>query len=492
MKPIKFKGAAWDSALLAFVKIVTMAAAIAQTKILSVGFSLQQYGTYSQANTIVGIIASFIALGLGDAVNYFYNNKKSGISDQERMATVNTVISIELIAGAVVTAVVLLCQDLIVAYFSNEALKAMLLLIAMKPIADNVLAIYQVLFISAGKAKVIAVRNLAVSMLKLLVMYCAVYLLQSVTAIFALIILLDVLQIVLFNEVFAKSVFRINPIKGDWKQVKTILAYSLPMGVFAITGTLNREVGKLLVSYVATTEEVAIYANCSKVLPFDIVAVSFATVLIPYIMRYVSGEEKESAVKLFRAYLKICYFFAFTMGVAVLIVNEQAISFLYSSEYLPGKSVFIVYIIDSMIRFASMHLIITSAGKSKLLMRYSIVSLVANVVLTIVLYRLLGFVGPAIATVLVSGGYMLAILNRSVKILDARWLDIFDLKDLGLLGMQLAATGTVFAFAHRFLLRTGIHPYISMIAVMILFALTNLIFLKNRIKKVLSIINSLK
>lgn len=491
MKPIKFKGAAWDSALLAFVKIVTMAVTIAQTKILSVGFSLQEYGTYSQANTIAGIITSLIALGLCDAVNYFYN-KKSGIREDERMATVNTILAIELIAGAVVAAVILLCQDFIVDYFSNEALKTMMLLIAMKPIADNVLAIYQVLFISAGKAKVIAIRNFVVSLLKLLAICCAVYLFKSVEAIFALIILLDILQIVLFNELFAKNVWRINPNKSNFKHVKTILAYSLPMGVFAITGTLNREVGKLLVSYVATTEELAIYANCSKVLPFDIVAVSFATVLIPYIMRYVSGNEKENATKLFRSYLKICYFFAFTLGVAVLIVNEQAISFLYSPEYLPGKSVFMVYIIDSMVRFASMHLIITSAGQSGTLMRYSLFSLIANMILTPVLYNVLGFIGPAVATVAISFIYMLLIVNRSVKILDARWLDIFDIKDLALLSVQLAATGAAFAVIHQMLLGYGINQYVSMIVVMGAFALLNLVLMKNRIKIVLSTINSLK
>ena len=63
------KGASWDSLFLTVVKLVTTLTAIIQTKILSVGLSLTDYGTYSQANVVVSLGTSFLLLGLGDAIN---------------------------------------------------------------------------------------------------------------------------------------------------------------------------------------------------------------------------------------------------------------------------------------------------------------------------------------------------------------------------------------------------------------------------------------
>ena len=140
------------------------------------------------------------------------------------------------------------------------------------------------------------------------------------------------------------------------------MKYGFPMGIFALTNTLTRDIDKLIIGYMSDTETVAIYSNCSKVLPFDIIVVSFATVLIPYIMKYISQNQLENSILLFKNYLKIGYYTVWTFGAAVLVVTKQAICFLYSSEYLVGEPIFILYVVDSMIKFASMHLILTASG----------------------------------------------------------------------------------------------------------------------------------
>ena len=55
MKKISMRGASWDSMFLAFVKILTTLSSIILTKILSAGLSLEAYGTYAQANTVIAI-----------------------------------------------------------------------------------------------------------------------------------------------------------------------------------------------------------------------------------------------------------------------------------------------------------------------------------------------------------------------------------------------------------------------------------------------------
>ncbi|MFQ7526630.1 MAG: hypothetical protein ACLRMN_02620 [Mediterraneibacter gnavus] len=84
MKHINTKGASWDSMFLTFVKILTTLTSIVVTKILSVGLSLTDYGTYSQAILIVSIGTTIILFGLGDALNYFYNNQSIEATEEKR------------------------------------------------------------------------------------------------------------------------------------------------------------------------------------------------------------------------------------------------------------------------------------------------------------------------------------------------------------------------------------------------------------------------
>ena len=492
MKKISFQGATWDSVFLTFVKFATTFTAIIQTKILSVGLSLTDYGTYSQVNVVISIATSLLLLGLGDAINYFYNNRSEKYGEAERRYVVHTVYAIEIAAGIVLVGIMIIFQDYIISYFSNTALKTILIIVSIKPMLDNLIYFYQILFVSVGKAKLIAFRNLAISILKLIAIFIAVHIFKSIKVIFVALILLDILQLIFFAAFFSRDGFVINPFFGKKKYIKEILAYGLPMGIFSLTNMLTRDIDKLIIGNMADTETLAIYTNCSKVLPFDIIVASFATVLIPYIMKYITADDRDSSISLLKNYLKIGYYSVWIFGTAVLIVSDQAISFLYSDEYLAGKTVFIMYVIDSMIKFASMHLILTASGKTRMLMIYSLISLIVNTVLNVMLFKIIGITGPAAATLIVAIGYAAVILHNTIKILKAKWAEIFDVKDLVRFVFTLCITGLLFGFINQILLKFGMNKYMAMIGVMGCFSLCNLLLYLERLKRVFATINKLK
>lgn len=70
------KGNSGNSVLLAVVKAFTTVSGILSTMIMSHALSLELYGTFSQTNLIVTTATNITALGLVDAVNYFYNRSK--------------------------------------------------------------------------------------------------------------------------------------------------------------------------------------------------------------------------------------------------------------------------------------------------------------------------------------------------------------------------------------------------------------------------------
>jgi O-antigen/teichoic acid export membrane protein len=489
---MSLKGASWDSFFLTFVKIVTTFTAIIQTKILATGLSLTEYGTYSQANVIVSIGASLLLLGFGDSINYFYNNKTVNTTEKERISFVNTIYFLEFVFGIIFALIMVLGRSFFSTYFNNVALKAVIIIVAIKPMLDNMISFYQILYVSTGKAKIIAVRNFVVTVLRIALMYISVYVFKNIIWIFWSLILLDVLQLLFFEIWFIKDGFLVNPFKVSFNKIKPILAYGLPMGVFALTNQLTRDIDKLVIGRFADTDTMAVYTNCSKILPFDIIVLSFATVLIPYITRYISAQKNTETVKLFSNYIKIGYYSVWILGTAVLITAEQVIAFLYSDAYTVGKDIFVIYILDSMLKFASMHLILTSSGKSKQLMLFSIITLILNFVLNIILFQLLGNIGPAIATLLVTAIYIIMVLNSSLKTIKAKWKDIFEIKDVLPFVFKLVVFAVIFYAVNRVLLHVDVNKYIAMFISAGGFCIVNLILNIKKIKTILKEVNTLK
>lgn len=489
----KMKGATWDSIFLIVVRLATILTTIIQTKILSIGLSLHEYGSYSQALLVVSVTTSCIMLGLGDGLNYFYNSNLNTLGgDGKRTAYVNTIFFLETVLGIGGALVICFGRNLLANYFGNPDVSILLCIVAVKPVLDNIIYLYQLLFISNQKAKIIAIRNLVISVAKVLAIWVFVQIFSSVRLICVSLVALDVANWIVFKLLLSRDQIKVNIARADLHCIKKIVAYSLPMGVYAFTNALLRDVDKIIIGNMASTADLAIYTNCSKILPFDIVAASFATVLIPYIMRYVSANEKKGLESLFANYMKIGYYTVWTLAAGALIVSGQLVEFLYSPEYLAGKGIFILYLFDSMIRFASFHLVLTASGHSRVIMRYSIISLAANLVLNIVLFYLFGMIGPAISTVLVTAVYTGAILKKTLVVTGMQITHIFNFRELMVFVGELVIAAIVFSYFNRMLLLAGLDRSLTMMIVAALFCGSVLLINARKICAALKTINSLR
>ena len=126
------------------------------------------------------------------------------------------------------------------------------------------------------------------------------------------------------------------------------------------------------------------------------------------------------------------------MAAGVIPLAEEIVQFLYSSKYIDAAPIFRVYVMVDIIRFMSLSLVLSASGKTKLLMKISIGSLLANLCLNIVFYKVMGIIGPSIATLLimfVSGlltiYFSAATMHANLRtILNARELSVYLIKIL--------------------------------------------------------------
>lgn len=420
-------GAAINSMLLAFVKIITSLLSMATTRILCSILSETQYGTYAQVLLIVSTIASITILGMTDAVNYFYNKYYGTRKANEYVATI---FFLQLIVSFFGFVFVFAGKDFIVQYFGNSSIENLLVFAAILPFINNLLSMLQVLFISIGKAKLIAFRNLIVSILNLCCFSIGCYVTNNIRILLAITVSLNVLQILYLVIVLTKNglIIKFRDINISFSG--EIFKYCIPMEMFILTNALARDMDKYVISGYESTEVVAMYTNAAKVLPFDIIMTSFLTVLIPIITKLLGEKNKKEASALYSDFLMFSCITTMIMAAGVIPIAENVVLFLYSSKYIDATPIFRVYVMVDIIRFMSLSLVLSASGKTKLLMKISIGSLLANLILNIILYKIFGVIGPSIATLLIMFVSGLLMIHFSAATMGAKMHEILNVKVL--------------------------------------------------------------
>ena len=482
----KLGGVSLDAIFLTFVKLLTTGLGLIITRLLSEYLSVYDYGVYSQALLLVSTVSSFTIFGMMDGINYFYCSE-SDIDKRESYTA--TIFSMQCIVSSAAGAGLLILSVPLCDYLGNPGIERLLVFVAMLPLLQNVLSIIQVLMISVGKARMLALRNFVISVVRLTVVFFVVTFVRNVAIILATTVVLDVLQIAVFLIVLKNNGCNVKLLKTDFRLIPAILKYCAPMAVFTMVSSVNRDMDKYLVSIMTDTKTLALYANASKQLPFDILMTSFCTVLIPYITKYISDQNKKRASELYKIFLEITYISTGILCCAALSAAPQLMKLLYSNKYTDGIVIFMIYILVDLFRFTNITLVLSAAGKTKTLMMIGLGSVACNLVLNSLLYSWLGLIGPAIATLIVtvlSGCLMIYFNSRA---LECKITNFFDIKYLSVFAVESIVLTVALSFLSRWLDKMDVHYFVILVLVAGLYGITMLALNFKRFWKALKKVN---
>lgn len=476
------RGASADGILLTAIKFVTIFLGLLITRLLSEHLSAYDYGTYAQILLMVSTVSSLTILGMMDGVNYFYSSCNDR---EEREQYISTIFCLQAVLSAVAGGVVMVLP--LLATFENPDVERLLIFAAVLPLLQNFIFMLQILLVSVGKARLLAIRNLLISLVRLLVVLVVVWGIKNILVILLTTLALDLLQIFLFLVILRKNGLRPGRIRLGL--VGRILRYCLPMGLFIMINTLNRDLDKYLILWMTDTQTLAMYTNASKVLPFDVIMTSFCTVLLPKITAHIAAGEKAAAAKLYRLFLQIAYIPTTILCCAVLAAAPQTMTLLYSQKYLAGLPVFCIYILVDLIRFTNITLILSAAGKTMKLFLLGLGALAANFCLNFLLYELLGIIGPAIATLVVTLGSGILILSFGARELGIKLSHLFDRKHLCLFLVENLLALPLFCLFGRWLQDLGLPNLAVLLPVCGLYCAAMLLLQGKRLLSVLKRIN---
>ena len=424
---IKRNGLATESIILTFVQCFTYASSFIQVMILSRVFTKLDYGTYSQGNLIVHFTAPLLLLGLSNAANYFYNQNDANGEDTIKKY-INTIYVLIASLGAIGGLLIIFFHNQIAAYFTNRHLVTIIYIFAFRPLFQNLISFFQVLYVASGRVRIIAVRNTIVSLVQLVLIVVACYFLKNVNLVCILLVLTDLIQLLIFHCYFNKVEWSVKIILPSLTYIKPILQYALPLALSTAVGTLSIHMDSLLIGRMMGTEDFAMYSNMAKELPLNLMIASLTTVIYPKIVNLMAIGEKTRMLHVYKNYVEFGILSTWILVCGTIVCGRELVLVLYSEKYINGLPIFLIYQLVAALRFTYYGTLLTANGNTKSIFKLALFSLVCNFALNIFLFYLIGIIGPAIATfvTVLSNGYLQ--IYKGLKFLNLSLSAVFDFK----------------------------------------------------------------
>lgn len=476
-----------DIFAITFARIITMVTSIGQAMILSRVFDKHDYGTYSQTLIVITLLTNITSFGLSSSVKYF-SSKNKDLNNQKDYF--DTIFNLNIITGIVGATIILLFSNTIANYFENPSLQAMLLYVALRPMITNLVLDYQNLFVANGKSLIISYRNIVIGILQLVFVGIGAYILRDIKYILILLLLLDLLQLIYFNFFSRSKLFSISFFKINKNKVREILNYSVPLAIALMVGTINIEVDKLMIGRFFSTDELAVYANMSRELPFSFIAIAISTVTLPKIINKFSNGKISSALQIWSYSISLGFIFTALFCILALLLHKELIIFLYSEKYIGSESVFIIYIIVQLFRYTYFGTALSASGKSRVILGYAVIALVMNFLLNYPFINYFGFTGPAYASLISISFLNIIQLIHGAKIFKGSVFDLFNMKYNLSCMIVFIIIGTLLFPLKDYLYSNDLNNFSIIIIISILYCAGSLIILFPIIKKVIYLLNT--
>lgn len=428
-----------DALKLTISKLITMAIALVNAMLLSRFRTLEEYGTYSQLLLIINLATTFFMLGLPNSINYFLAREDTKEGKQKFLSvyySLSTILSI--LTGLILV----LSAPILIRYFDNPLLKNYVYFLAIFPWTKIIMSSIEHVLIIYNKAKYIMVYKISNS----IAVVAIIIFVQFLKMAFPLYIMLYLIVESIFAVVVYILVKKLSQrlyFSLDRKLIGSILKFSIPIGLASMVGRLSIELDKLVIGRFFTTKELAIYTNAARELPVAIISSALTAVLMPHLVRLLKENKNKSAVELWGYSITLSYIFISLVSFGVFTYATDVMTLLYSSKYISGSNVFRIYTLVLLLRVTYFGMILNSKGKTKFIFYSSLLSLILNLVLNYIFYKLFGFIGPAIATLLSIAIVQFAQLIATSKIVNITIRSIFPWKELA----KITLINVVFSIA---------------------------------------------
>ena len=419
-------------------KIVAHAAFLLIGVVLARTLTQAEFGTFSQVWLVNKSLLFLFELGLPISVYYFLPRMRE---DQKKGFILQTIITLVLFSLPFSAALYLLAEPLAV-NFNNPALADHMRLFAFYPLVILPSVSTEEILLSMGQVRSAALFESLSKIAMISAVAAAAIFGQRLDLVFKSLIVYGLVQTLLGLWLVWQPVKRLK-LTFSLSEWRSQLAYAAPYGLSTLSGALNYQIDKVLVSLFNPPAAFAVYAAGAFEIPLGgvtslpVVSVMMSDLTQMYANRDIKGflaMWHESMRKLALPVLAVMTF--------LMVFAEPVVTGLFSAKYVDSVWPFRIYLLFCPIRITVFDYILASLGKTQMVLKAQVVAMIANIAVGFLMLKAVGWLGAAISAVLASYLFVGLLLNKIRARLGVSWAQVMPWRDLALVGVVAIATST--------------------------------------------------
>lgn len=357
-------------------------------------FSVTDYATYRQTILAYTFAAPLLMLGLPQALYYFVPREKRRsrgllLENLLMLGTMGAVFSLFLLLGG---------AKLLAWRFNNPSLEKSLLILAPYPLAMLPVMALSATLMARDRVRQVAWFNILSRIVIVLVVIVAALVWKTPeaaiwgTVVGAILVLLPALKLMLGATRHTGKQLQLRSMANQ-------IRYSVPLGIGSMVDRTAFGLDKIVVASMCSPAIFAIYVNGAVELPFfRILTGSMTSVLVPDMTVLCEAGRHREALDLAGRGACKCALILYPITFALFGLAPELMIVLFSSTYLESALPFRLFLLLLPLRVMNYGSMFMAIGKSYLLLVRAIGDLVVNLILTIIMVRIWGYLGAAFAT----------------------------------------------------------------------------------------------
>ncbi len=396
----------------------------------------ESYGQYKEFFVYASLSGTFIAFSIKYNLLYFIAKNPGGTKYY-----VSNTIFLEFIACLIGVITIYVFKNNII---SSSSFNFFFLLVIYLIFTKN-FDFLEPFWLSQKKSNYVFYYSLIFSVLRVIFIVITAYLTKEVISILYTVIFFEFLRL-LFG--IAYSIYKkLFILKLNYASLKEQLVYIMPYGLASLLVGFNTEVSKFVISTNLGPSALALYAIGSQRVPLiGVIQSSIADVIFPDMAEKVK-DEPIKALSLWKRANILYLFLLVPLFYLQIYYAEIIIKVLFTKDYLGSVPLFQIYLGFFLLQCFEMGTPIRAKNKNKSLLIGHTFYTVIHMGILYLLYHFVGFLGPAIAFVLMEtifvfyfGAVVLRIYDIKIKELFY-WRKIFTIILSGLICVPILFVG---------------------------------------------------
>lgn len=356
------------------------------------------FGTYRQAFLIMNTVCPVFLFGLQFSAYYYLPTLTPGL----RRPFVRRCLALLGLSGCLLAGLVALTAPVVASRFSNPGLAPLLRsfsVYALFSIPATFLFHYLIAIDRSTRATVYNVAFMIVQSAVTVVLVAAGQ---------PLLVLFRALGgVALFRLVVSvREILRFAPEAGRRAadlpmSLRSHLAYALPVGITATVAIVGQKLDKFVVSSFLDAPSFAVYSVGALEFPATLLlSMAAGVVMRPRVSELHDVKGPQSVLLFWRAVVQRLVSVMVPMAIFLAGFSRPLIEFLYTPAYGSAAPIFRIFLLLTLFRLTPFEPLLASVGRARVVLTGGIVFLALDLVLNLVLVRVMGLLGPPVATVL--------------------------------------------------------------------------------------------